>query len=228
MMKKIFKHIFSIYFIILLSFCSFSNAETGKLNNPENKILKKIEDKYLGKNFTGNFHQISTLKAIDITEKAFGKVFFGSSGKMKWEYYMPEKHQIITNGETLWIYRPEQNQIIKGTSLEFFQTGAGGSFLSNISSIKKNYKISIKKNNDSFINILLIPKQKNPQISLIEIKVLKKNDEIKKIITSNIYGDTTEIEFKDIQFKKLDDSMFEFIIPKGTDILFMKDNIGKN
>ena len=160
MIKKLLKHILSICFIIFIFSCSFSNAETKELDNYEEKILNKIEKKYLGKNFTANFHQISTLKAIDVTEVASGKAYFGHSGKMKWEYYMPEKHQIITNGEILWIYRPDQNQVIKGTSLEFFQTGAGGSFLSNISVIRKNYKINIKKMMTHLLILFLFPNKK--------------------------------------------------------------------
>ena len=89
----------------------FGIAAATEPENAQEAVLSAIEKKYAGKSFEASFYQISKLEALDITEKASGKASFSHPGKMKWEYLEPEQHEIITNGKSLWIYRPEENQV---------------------------------------------------------------------------------------------------------------------
>lgn len=185
--------------------------------------LTNIEKRYSGRDFTANFSQNSRLAAIDITETAMGKAFFSHPGRMRWEYTEPEQNQIITNGKTLWIFRPEDNQVVQGDAGTFFKTGAGGAFLSDIRLVRAKYTITPGKNDNKFVELLLVPKIKNPEINLIKIEVSKDKFEINRVETTNIYGDTTTLEFSDINFLKLDKTLFDFVIPEGTDLLFMNE-----
>jgi outer membrane lipoprotein carrier protein len=214
-----------VLLFVIVSFagytCGICYAESDRKNIVLEKLLNRIESKYSNRDFSVGFTQISTLRAINVIDKAYGKAFFRYPGRMRWEYLSPEKNEIITDGENLWIYRPGENQVVKGKSKNFFITGSGGAFLSDISMMRKFYRLSIEKTDSSFINLLMIPKKKLPDVASIRIRIAKDNNEINRIITSNIYGDTTELKFNDIKFKKLDDSLFRFSIPAGTDIIFM-------
>ncbi|MCP4114446.1 MAG: outer membrane lipoprotein carrier protein LolA [Desulfobacteraceae bacterium] len=184
-------------------------------------LLTGIENRYSGKDFTATFFQRSRLAAIDITETAQGKAFFSHPGKMRWEYLEPEKHKIITNGETLWIFRPEDNQVVQGEARTFFKAGAGGAFLSDIRLVRESYTITLERNDKGVAELILVPKQENPEISTIKIRLFQDTFKIDRVETTNIYGDTTTLEFMDIDFRKLDPSLFDFVVPKGTDLLFM-------
>ena len=214
-----------VFFWMIVSFagypCCLCHAGSDRNNIVLEKLLSRIEKKYSNRDFSVDFTQISNLKAINVTDKAYGKAFFRYPGRMRWKYQFPEKNEIITDGDNLWIYRPGENQVVKGKSKNFFVTGSGGAFLSDISMMRKFYRLSIEKFDNSFINLLMIPKKKMPDVASIHIRILRGNYEINRIITSNIYGDTTELEFSNIKFKKLDDSLFKFIIPAGTDIILM-------
>ena len=214
-----------ILFFVIVSFagytCGMCHAESDKKNIVLEKLLSKIESKYSNRDFSVNFTQISTLKAINVIDKAYGKAFFRYPGRMRWEYKSPEKNEIITDGDNLWIYRPGENQVVKGRSKNFFITGSGGAFLSDISMLRKFYRLSIEKTGSSFIDLLMIPKKKIPDVASIHISISRDNYEINRIITANIYGDTTELQFSEIKFKKLDESLFRFSIPAGTDIILM-------
>ena len=109
------------------------------------EILSRMEKKYAGRDFSADFHQISTLTALEITETASGKVYFSHPGKMRWEYLVPTRNKIISDGNTLWIYRPDENQVVKGNAQAFFATGAGGAFLSNISLVREQYSAHTQK-----------------------------------------------------------------------------------
>ena len=207
-------------FVIVLccALASFVSAKESSSTTLD-KLLESLEKRYSKKEFIADFSQVSKLKVLEIDEEASGKAMFSHPGKMKWAYFEPQQHQIITNGKMLWIYRPDQNQVIIGDAQKFFKEGSGGAFLSDISIIKEKYIISIQENSEIFFELELIPKIKTPEIQSILILVSKKEYNIQKIITSNIYGDTIEIKFYNIEFKHIGDSVFEFSMPENCSVI---------
>ena len=92
-----------IFFLTLLLGCFIGindfHPKDARADTPETQeILNRIEKKYAGNDFSADFHQVSTLTALEITEAASGKVFFSHPGKMRWEYLVPTQHQIISDG----------------------------------------------------------------------------------------------------------------------------------
>ncbi len=220
LLKSITKKLIWTVSIAVLSGCLLIiAAAASQTENTTEAALSAIEKRYSGKSFEASFYQVSKLAALDITEKATGKASFSHPGKMRWEYLEPEKHEIITNGKALWIYRPEEKQVMQGNAESFFKTGAGGAFLSDISLVRKNYIITTKEATDDYTELDLVAKKETPDISLIVIRVSKKTSDIVRIVTRNMYGDTTLFEFNDIQFKPVAPSRFEFTIPKGSNVV---------
>jgi len=61
-------------------------------------IIKKVETRYTVQGFSANFFQVSTIKAMKITDTAYGRAFFKRPDKMRWEYEKPDRQTIITDG----------------------------------------------------------------------------------------------------------------------------------
>ena len=188
-------------------------------------IIKKVETRYTVPGFSANFFQVSTIKAMKITDTAYGRAFFKRPDKMRWEYEKPDRQTIITDGNTLWIYRPEDNQVMFGNAPSFFGDGKGFSFLSDMKLMQNKFSIILeKKAEDDYHVLKLLPREKTFDVSVIYLSVSKKTFEVVKIVTYNSYGDETRIELSDIQFKqKLDDSMFSFKIPQGVEVLHLDE-----
>ena len=221
-MKSLFHRISLNLFASIFCCCIFLSIASATGNNiVKEDILTTIEKKYDGKSIEANFTQISRLAALDITEKASGRALFSHPGKMKWEYLEPEHHEIITNGKFLWIFRPQENQVMLGDASFFFKSGAGGAFLSDISLIRKNFTIRVKEVTADYVEINLNAQKKNADISSIVIRISQKKSEIIRVVTYNPYDDTTLFEFSNIQFKKIDPDVFEFKIPDGVNIIEM-------
>jgi outer membrane lipoprotein carrier protein len=184
-------------------------------------VIKKIETRYAVSGFSALFFQTSTIKAMEISDSASGKAFFKRPGKMRWEYETPDRQTIITNGHTLWIYRPEDSQVMVGKAPSFFADGKGFSFLSDMESVKKKFYIFLEKKAEDDIHVLkLLPREKTFDVSVVYLFVSPETFDVIKIITYNSYEDETQIEFKDIVFKqKLDDALFNFDIPQGIEVL---------
>ena len=185
------------------------------------QILDRLEAHYKNESFTAEFGQESTLKAMEITDFATGKMYVRYPGKMRWEYEKPEKQIIITDGYKLWIYRPNDNQVMTGSAPAFFSDGKGASFLSDINLIRKKFDISLLQSEDDFFYELeLRPLEKTLDVEDIRISVTKNTFTVIRIITYNSYGDENRIELINNKFNiKLDDSLFSFDIPPGADVL---------
>jgi len=185
------------------------------------QILDRMEAQYTNKSFKAEFAQESTLKAMDITDFATGKVFVRYPGMMRWEYEKPEKQVIITDAKKLWIYRPADNQVMTGSAPAFFSDGKGASFLSDIKLVRQKFEISLEQSKDNFFyELKLAPQEKNLDVTDIRLSVTKNTFTVIRIITYNSYGDENRIELINHQFNlKLDDQLFSFDIPPGTDVL---------
>ena len=221
-LKIVFHKNFTVQLSVFLVFLCFFAGNPAFCNNIiKEDILTAIEEKYSGKSFKADFAQVSKLAALDITEKASGTAVFSHPGKMRWKYLTPQHHEIITNGKSLWIYRPEENQVMHGDASQFFHSGTGGAFLSDISLLRKNFNITVREVTTNYVEINLMAKKKAKDISSIVIRISQKNSEIERVVTFNPYDDTTLFQFSNIQFKNIEPEIFEFQIPYGVDIIEM-------
>lgn len=194
-------------------------SDAADLSTPQ--IIAKLEAHYTEKDFSADFFQESTLEAMDITDTAIGEAWFKYPGMMRWEYETPEKHAIITDGKTLWIYRPADNQVVIGDASAYFSNGKGASFLSNMSLLKDMFTITEESPSEEGVYTLkLIPHQKQLDLSAIWVDIDKKTFDIRSVVTKNAYGDKTRLQFTHLAFpKNLDQSLFEFQIPPGADVV---------
>ena len=223
------KRIFLLGTLIILSLfvCGIPNDDTGRSspaaaeNLSLEQILNGMESRYANSAFSAKFLQESTIKAMEITDFASGKVYVRHPGMMRWEYDKPDKQIIITDGLKLWIYRPDDNQVMTGAAPVFFRDGKGASFLSDINLIRQKFKISLlSSEGDLFYELKLVPVEKTMDVADIRISVSKIRFAIMRVITQNFYGDETRIEFMNSEFDlNLDDALFSFKIPEGVDIL---------
>jgi len=187
-------------------------------------ILDRVENKYADSKFSADFIQKSTIKAMDITDVATGKVYIKYPGMMRWEYEKPDRQIIITDADKLWIYRPDDNQVMTGNAPTFFKDGKGASFLSDIRLIRQKFDISLEagkqEQDDLFYHLKLIPLEKTLDISRIQLMISRQTFNVLQVTTLNFYGDETRIDLINSAFGvNLDDSLFSFSIPEGTDVL---------
>lgn len=222
---------FSFLFIMLLFFAGqaafASDLSSKTASNPDasrlslDEVIQKVEKHYSVSGFTADFSQTSSIKAMEITDSASGRAFFKRSGKMRWEYETPDRQVIITDAKTLWVFRPEDNQVMIGKAPSFFKGGKGFSFLSDMKVIRQKFDMVLEKETEEgFFVLKLLPREKAYDIVKIFLWISRNTFDVVKILTYNSYGDETRIVFNNIQLKeKLDDSLFTFKVPEGTEVL---------
>ncbi len=196
---------------------SHSSAESGDTDT----LLKAIENRFTGKAFSAGFVQVTTDKAMGISDEAEGTLHVKYPGKMRWVYDYPQRHFFITDGETVWIYKPDDNQVIVGRATEILGDSKGATFLSDIGLIRERFTVSMEPPPSSSMDRLkLIPKQATADITSVFLTVSKASGDVVEVTTTNAYDSETTIVFKDFQFKEgMSEDLFHLSIPEGADVL---------
>ncbi len=189
------------------------------------EIISRVEQRYDVPGFSAAFHQLSTIKAMDISDEATGKLFVKRPGKMRWEYEQPIPQVIITNGTRLLVYRPEDNQVMLGKSPAFFGDGKGAGFLADIRLLRRKFEITPAPETDPLLYALrLRPVEGSLDVSEIYLYISKTDYTVKQVITYNVYGDKTAIELIDSTFDTIPkEGLFDLSIPEGADVLTLDE-----
>ncbi len=187
-------------------------------------ILAAVEKRYSGPGFAADFFQHSTLKAMDISDSAQGRIWVKRPAKMRWEYYKPEKQTVISNGRRLWIYRPLDKQVMVGEAPDMFGQGKGAAFLSDMNQLRKNFEIALAHSqNPAYWRIKLVPLNPKSEIVKIFISISRKNYCAEQIVTYNAYGDETRIVISNYDFQaSLPEALFEFDPPENVELIEIK------
>ncbi|MBL0712406.1 MAG: outer membrane lipoprotein carrier protein LolA [Desulfosarcina sp.] len=184
-------------------------------------VLNRVEARYTQAGFTARFNLTSTLKAMQITDEASGRLFVKYPGKMRWEYQAPEPLLFVSDGQSLWMYQPEEKQVTVGLAAEVLGGRQGASFLSDIRLLRRAFRISLDPGgSDAVVRLKLVPEGDAHDIAEIYLKIRRDTYDIVEVITINLYQDQTRIQLLDFDFKAvLPDDLFRFEIPEGTDVL---------
>ncbi len=199
------------------------SAETSLTSAPQllEEVLASIEARYGQKAFSTLFFQTSTIKALDITDSATGRIYIKHPGRMRWEYETPDKQTIVTDGDTLWIYQPDDNQVMIGKADAFFGDGKGAGFLSNISAVREHFQVTLSTRTAPFEYVLkLIPNEPTDEVKSVILAVSGETFDVLRVTTYNMYNDETRLVFKELKFHdSLDDALFHFSPPENAEIL---------
>ena len=210
--------------IVLAIACGLTRPSLAAAAYPTiDTIIAGVEARYNVTGFTADFDQESILKAMAVTDTASGRLMVRQPGKMRWEYLVPDPQTIVTDGNDLWVYRPEENQVLVGKAPSFFGEGKGAGFLSNIKTVRKNFRLSLEPATDpNRYRLKLVPNKSSVEQMAVELDILKKTYDLVRITTFNVYGDETRIELKNVRFDDPPpEKLFRFDVPEGADVLQM-------
>ena len=190
-------------------------------------ILDRVQDRYGEGDFEADFVQESQLKAMGMVDTARGHIYFGRPGMMRWHYKTPEEYLIITDGDTVWMYRPEENQVMLGRASDYFGSKKGVDYFTRPGELTKEFDIEIGpkelQGKDHYV-LRLVPRTERPGLAELYLYVSRATFDIVKTVSHNGFGDTTTIRFDNFMFDQgIDSCLFKFEIPKGTEVLQLED-----
>jgi outer membrane lipoprotein carrier protein len=154
--------------------------------------------------------------------KAAGQVWLKKPGKMRWDYATPEKKVMVSDGATLWVYQPEDEQAYK-QDLKNNALPAQVSFLLGEGNLAKEFDVSFTKVDGlapDALALKMVPKTGTAAYRYIVFVIDGKSGQVRQTIIYGQDGSTNRLSFLDVQQNKgVDDGKFKFSPPSGTKIL---------
>ena len=188
-------------------------------------VVEKIQNKYEEiTDFHAKFTQEAAVKALDKVQKSEGEVWFKKPGKMRWNYYTPEKDEIVSDGRTLWFYDVAEKQVIESPLAQVSDTENTTTLLSGLGNIKEVFDASFADGTELMSSgsylIELKPKAEEEQYNKAVVAFDKNTMVVNSIYLYDPFGNLTTISLNDIKIDNgVEDSLFVFKIPSGVEVV---------
>jgi outer membrane lipoprotein carrier protein len=221
-MKKIFLSIFAIFILLVPALVPKVFGASGQT------ILEEIQKRYQSTNdIEASFLQEYVGKVMKQHLKREGKVYFKKKGMMRWDYRIPDQ-KFISDGNTLWFYQAEENQVFVSDVSKVIKERTPLAFLSGEGDLTRDFKLlnfneSIPQREDNFI-LELAPKEPDAILSKLTLAIDKKTSYIVQADVFDGLGNVTRTRFIGIKTNVgLPRSFFHFSIPSGTEVIKMQE-----
>jgi outer membrane lipoprotein carrier protein len=183
------------------------------------QVLSRLQRHYRDTNsFSAKFNEEITTVGAPKRERS-GVVSFRKPGRMRWEFAAPEVQTIVSDGEMLYSYDPELNQVVQTPLKQAIKSSSATSFLLGMGNINRDFKAAFANSvaSDGLVHLLLDSKAGGYKI---EIGLDPKSYNLMTLTLTDQLGDVTKVNFSDIHNNvELPDSTFAFKTPAGADIV---------
>lgn len=150
-------------------------------------------------------------------ENSSGDFYLQRPNRFRWYYQSPYEQLIVADGESVWIYDSDLEQVSKRNLAQAL--GNTPAFLiSSQSQVEQDFTISRLDSAEGIARLSLQPKAKESQFSSIEVR-LQQNQLTGLTLHDNL-GQVTIIEFQDqVLNQPLAQDLFLFTPPDGADVI---------
>ncbi len=190
-----------------------------------------------------DFLQQAYLGSLDRVEEGRGRVAvrFDRRGqqlqpRFRWEYQTPSVQQIISDGRTVWVYLPENQQVVESPLPADGNDGVDDplAFLTGLGQLSKRFTVawaSPARDGEGHYRLLLKPRKPSAIIERLELvidrAVLAHEENGRKPVypvrVATVFGPNesrTTITFRNVRVNQgLSDGLFDFKVPEGVEVL---------
>lgn len=155
--------------------------------------------------------------AAKVSGTSSGTFAFARPGKFTWRYTKPYDQLLQADGQTLYIYDKDLNQVTE-RKLDGALGSSPAAILFGSNDLSKNFDVKNGATRDGLEWLELTPKAKDTQFERIGIGFKAGNLEAMEL--RDAFGNTTLLSFTGIQKNPpLPADAFRFTVPKGADVM---------
>jgi outer membrane lipoprotein carrier protein len=200
----------SIFLALLLGGSNVANSDS--ISEKLSALLRPIES------MSANFTQ-QLFDADDSELELFEGVFkLAKPGKMLWHIKQPMEQKLVSDGEVLWIYDPDLEQVVIESFADKIKSTPIALFNGQVADLDSRYTITQQHTERSTEIFTLSPKDTSSLFSRIDITFVDSMPQ--SIAVIDTFEQRTLIVFDKLSVNPLfDPSIFSFIIPNQVDVI---------
>ena len=169
--------------------------------------------------YEATFEQTLSSEAQGLQETSKGKFFLSRPGKFRWNYSEPYEQSIIADGEKIWIYDQDLEQVTVREMSEIL-ADSPALLLSNEVAISEEFIVTLQPESkeSGYEWFMLKPKSDDKQYA--DIRLAFEETKLKEMELRDNFGQRTVIVFSNQKRnEKMDQKLFDFTPPEGVDVL---------
>jgi outer membrane lipoprotein carrier protein len=199
-------------------------AVAGQAHAPD-ELLAHVQSRYdRTRHLQAAFRQETRLPGFDQAQVGEGRVWILKPGMMRWEYTKPERQTIIANGETLWIYLPQDRQVIRDRLDHSLSRRTPALFLAGQARLAELFTVIDAAGQDPSeaggLQLELTPKAGDVPYTKVQLGIDAGTYLVRRVRLTDPLGHTTTMWFTDIDTEgPVDPALFQFQVPPGVDVM---------
>jgi outer membrane lipoprotein carrier protein len=184
------------------------------------QVLKQLQERYEStRTLTADFHQIVVSPTMAGKLESHGSVSFEKPNRMRWDYAPPDQQTIVSDGETLWIYQPEEKQVIKAPLHQAFQATTPVTFLAGLGHVDRDFTATLEKSEAERWVLKLVPRD-DRGVGTLYLTVRRSDAAVEQARIVDPLGTSTELTLSEQKRNvALDGEKFRFTPPPGVDVV---------
>ena len=167
--------------------------------------------------YTAQFQQVVLDEGLNPIEESSGIMQIARPGRFRWDYEPPNEQRIISNGEKVWLYDIELEQItVRSQRQSLGKTPA--TLLAGASDIKSNYEIQDLGQSGALAWVRMTPKDDDSGFS--DMRIGFENGQLRIMELVDGLGQTTRITLSNsLENQEIDALRFTLEPPAGIDVI---------
>ena len=179
----------------------------------------RLLDKFLTQTQTMSAAFSQTLMSADrkVLQESTGHFYLQRPGKFRWNYDSPYEQQIVCDGEHIWVYDVDLEQVTVRKAEGEGSNNTPMALIENKATLEQAFEIHERGQAEGLYRIELLSKSDDGDFS----RVLLGLDEtgLRTLQLLDQFEQTTNIIFTELKTNtKLDIKLFEFKPPEGVDV----------
>ncbi len=194
--------------------------------SPVEELLSRVQDNYRGQSMSARFEQRQETRPGMAPKIGTGSWRMRAPGRVRLEYDDTGR-TLVTDGEKVYWYLPEEKQVHVSSQGQFAQRGNALLYLSGQGDLREDFAVSgtewRTKLAPGNIQLRLDPLVNDTNFSYLVLEVEADTAIIARLVIFGVFGEANEFRFADIEpGADLADELFQFTIPPGVEV----ENLG--
>jgi outer membrane lipoprotein carrier protein len=205
--KKLLRYFVAIAAMLLPFSLIAADSATEKLNIFVQTVVT----------FKANFKQMVLAPDGKLMEEAEGQFVLERPGKFRWDYAQPYPQHIVADGERIWFYDVDLEQVTVKSQLEAL-VDTPATLLSGESMPEDKYVLTDMPSDDGLLWVELIPKDVESNFQTVALAFDQQG--LRQMIMRDSFDQRTRLVFsQQVENPVLADDEFVFIPPEGIDVV---------
>ena len=189
---------------------------------PAADVAGALQRKYDSvKDFSASFTQTYEGGVLRRKGSETGTVSVKKPGRMRWDYTGPEKKLFVSDGQTMFLYFPNEKQVMKNDVPSQDQATSAVLFLMGKGNIVRDFNVRwADGGSDTTYRLRLDPKTRQAEYDWLEVTADRETLRIVGLTAADAQGGRSSFSFSNFKENTgLADKMFQFTIPRGTEVI---------